>query len=189
MLSLRGKKRNTAWALRQEHSFTFFNLGIVFWTVLSVLEDKRLRPFELALRSRGLCVSKSVNVWHLWPRGVIHLLWCYWSDRETPLICDQWESLIKSELDWTNQTNRLFWFPQHVSVRFHLWSLCSVMLLLTSGVNSMCVGAFVQTCARVAFSLCQWTQLLKRLSFRNILLAWKTVTEYFLSCNIFSSGC
>lgn len=89
-------KTNPAWASHQEHSFTFcWNFSIVCWTVLSAAEDKKHRPFELVLRSRGRCVSKRPSSW-MGGTFDLGVLFTHCNviapGRVTPLICDQWES-------------------------------------------------------------------------------------------------
>lgn len=46
-------------------------------------------------------------------------------------------------MHWIGQIKQTACFDFRVSVRLHLWLLCSVILSQTSGLNSMCVCACV----------------------------------------------
>lgn len=160
-------KRNTWY---QELSFTFS------WHCLLGFFYQRWRTKSTGLLRRFSGAEVSVFVKDLHHEWAVHLTQGVFTrynvtgpDQETPLICDQWESpresFLKSEWDWTKQTNRLFWFP--LGVRFHLWLFCSVTLFLTSAVYSICLCVYVCEHACVCVyvylhCLCQWSQLLKR---------------------------
>lgn len=102
-------------------------------------------------------------------------------DRETPQICDQWESQrLKLAKIWTGvgKSNKQ-------AVLISAGCQCEVPLVVSLQCHAVaniwccrrvCVLVMCMCLPTLLFVLCQWAQLLKRLSFRNvILLAWKTV--------------